>query len=231
MTTRPPQPLDVREAYPLWAAGYDLENPVTMLDLLAVAELSPPVVNRRLLDAACGTGRRLTASSIDAPALAVGLDLSWDMLLAGRGHLPDFARLIQADIRRLPVAPGTMDIIWCRLALSHVRDLRGPYGEFRRVAASGATLIVTDFHPTALRAGHRRTFRGADGVLRAVESHPHTPDAHTAAARAVGFSPTQLREYRVGPQVRPLYEAASYLDRYEEDLGLPLVFGLAYVGQ
>ncbi len=230
MTAHFSQPLEAQEAYRLWAAGYDLENPVTQLDRLAAAELSPPVANLRLLDAACGTGRRMAAHSAGVPALAVGVDLARDMLLAGRGRIPSFSRLIQGDIRRLPLATGTMDVIWCRLALGHVRDLREPYHEFRRVAARGATLIVTDFHPMAQRAGHRRTFRGPDGMLRAVESHPHTPDTHAAAASAAGFSPTELREYRVGPQVRALYEAAGYLERYEKDLGLPLVFGLACVG-
>lgn len=230
MTARSPEPLEAREAYPLWAAGYDLENPVTQLDRLAAAELSPPVANLRLLDAACGTGRRMAAHSAGVPALAVGVDLARDMLLAGRRRIPSFARLIQADIRRLPLATGTMDVIWCRLALSHLRDVHEAYQEFRRVATAGATLIVTDFHPEAQRAGHRRTFRDTRGVLREVESYPHSPDSHADAAHAAGFSPRDLREYRVGPEVRAFYQTAGHLERYEKDLGLPLVFGLACVG-
>ncbi len=109
MTAHFSQPLEAQEAYRLWAAGYDLENPVTQLDRLAAAELSPPVANLRLLDAACGTGRRMAAHSAGVPALAVGVDLARDMLLAGRGRIPSFSRLIQGDIRRLPLATGTMD--------------------------------------------------------------------------------------------------------------------------
>lgn len=230
MTAGSPQAVPAREAYALWAARYDAENPVTLLDGLATAQLTPPLANRRLLDAACGTGRRMTPSPGDVPALAVGVDLARDMLLAGRRRAPDFARLIQADVRDLPVATGTIDVIWCRLALSHLRDIRRAYHEFRRVATPGATLIVTDFHPAAQHAGHRRTFRDPTGVLREVESYPHTPDEHADAARAAGFSPRDLREYRVGPEVRTFYEAAGHLERYEKDLGLPLVFGLACSG-
>lgn len=230
MTAGSPHPLPAGEAYPLWATRYDAENPVTLLDRLAAAELTPPLAHRRLLDAACGTGRRMTPAPGGVPALAIGVDLARDMLLAGRRRVPGFARFIQADVRRLPVATGTMDVIWCRLALSHLRDVHEAYQEFRRVATAGATLIVTDFHPEAQRAGHRRTFRDTRGVLREVESYPHTPHSHADAAHAAGFSPRDLREYRVGPEVRAFYETAGHLERYEKDLGLPLVFGLACMG-
>jgi len=93
-------------------------------------------------------------------------------------------------------------------------------------AALGARLIVTDFHPDALRAGHRRTFRDPRGALREIETHPHTPDAHAAAAQAAGFSSADVREYRVGPLVKTLYEAAGRRAHYDQDVGLPLVFGL-----
>lgn len=221
------RPLEARDAYPLWAARYDAENPVTVLDQLAVAELTPPLAGRRLLDAACGTGRRLATHPSGAPSLAVGADLARDMLRAGRRRVPAYARLLQADVRRLPLGAGTVDVIWCRLALGHLRELRDAYEEFRRVAAAGGTLVVTDFHAAALRAGHRRTFRDAAGRLREVASFAHTPEEHTEAARAAGFSDTTAREYCVGPSVRTWYEEANSLKRYEEDLGLPLVFGLA----
>jgi malonyl-CoA O-methyltransferase len=226
VTRAVPGPLPAREAYALWAAAYDVENPVTRLDRQAVSELTPPVAHRRLLDAGCGTGRRLAALSPGEPALAVGLDLARDMLLAGLAGTPLFARHVQGDVRYLPLADATMDVIWCRLVLGHTSDLRGAYSEFRRVAASGARLIVTDFHPDALRAGHRRTFRDPRGALREIETHPHTPDAHAAAAQAAGFSSADVREYRVGPLVKTLYEAAGRRAHYDQDVGLPLVFGL-----
>jgi len=221
------QPLPAREAYPLWAAGYDVENAVTLLDCLAVSELTPPVAHRRLLDAGCGTGRRLAALSAGMPALSVGVDLARDMLLAGRARAPHLLRLVQGDIRGLPLADAAVDVIWCRLALGHVPDLPQAYQEFRRVAAAGAELIVTDFHPEALRAGHRRTFRDPRGAVREIESHPYTPEGHAAAARAAGFAPRDVREYRVGPEVEALYEAAGHRARYARDKGLPLVFGMA----
>jgi len=223
-------PLPARDAYPLWAARYDAENAVTQLDQMAAADLSPPLSGCRLLDAGCGTGRRIPRPSRQGPAVAVGVDLALDMLRAGRGGA-GFARLVQADVCRLPIAAGTFDVVWCRLALGHVSDLAAAYRELQRVAAAGARLVVTDFHPDALRAGHRRTFRDAAGAVREVASRAYTPEAHAAAGGAAGFQLAQRREYRVGPEVRRFYDEAGCAERYERDLGLALVFGLEFWNQ
>lgn len=71
--------LDVRQAYRLWAPTYS-ENVITFLDEELAAALSPPLTGKRLLDAGCGTGRRLAR---DEAALAVGVDVSSEMLAAG----------------------------------------------------------------------------------------------------------------------------------------------------
>lgn len=223
-----PTPLPVTEAYRLWATRYETETAITSLDQQAAGELTPPLANLRLLDAACGTGWRISRLEGSGPALAVGVDLVREMLALGRRHGPEAARLVLADLRHLPFTSGTFDVVWCRLALSYLPDLGEAYRELRRVADANAQLIVTDFHPQAQRAGHRRTFRDAGGVLREVASQLHTLDAHTDAARAAGFETHDLREYQVGPEVRAFYEAAGQVDRYQRDLGLPLVFGLVF---
>ena len=99
-----------------------------------------------------------------------------------------------------------------------------------RVLRPGGTLVVTDFHPAAARAGHRRTFRDAEGALRAVEHHVHELSEHLEAAAAVGLSAAGRREAEVGPAVEARYGAAGALDRYRADLGLPLVLALAFRG-
>jgi malonyl-CoA O-methyltransferase len=218
--------LPPEEAYRLWAAAYDSENAVTALDQLLVGDLTPPLAGKRLLDAACGTGRRLVGHQ---GAWAIGADRAREMLRVGRRRSPESLRLINADVQHLPVLPGTFDVVWCRLALSHVPDLPGAYREFFRITNPGAWLIVSDFHPAAQRAGHRRTFRDPSGALHAVEYEAHSPATHATAARAAGFSPDSVRELGVGPDVRAFYAAAGMLDRYQEEIGLPLVFAWRFV--
>lgn len=221
-----PAPLPPRDAYRLWAPSYAAETAVSALDDLAVSDLAPAPPARALLDAGCGTARRLPPPG--EGGLVVGVDLVYEMLAAGRrlrnlGH-----RVAAADIRALPFPADNFDTIWCRLVLGHVPDLRPAYQEFFRVSRLGGHLIVTDFHPGAVSAGHARTFRDGRGVLHAVETHPHTSQHHEAAAREAGFRLDRSREWRVGPEVRRFYQEASALERYEQQRGMPLVMALRF---
>src|SRR4030095_2955425 len=73
--------LSVRDAYQRWAPHYDTETAVTILENEMVAGLGVMVEGRRVLDAGCGTGRRLRHTTA---ALAVGVDLSYHMLAQAR---------------------------------------------------------------------------------------------------------------------------------------------------
>src|SRR5690242_4359174 len=99
--------LDPRDAYRLWAPLYEAETAISALDEELASLLSPPADGLRLLDAGCGTGRRIEHCRA---ALAVGIDASPDMLAES-----DFARLAAADVRALPFADASFDLVWCRL--------------------------------------------------------------------------------------------------------------------
>lgn len=215
------EPLPVRAAYRLWAPQYHTENAVTALEDELVQRLTPDLEGRALLDAGCGTGRRLPPDA----ALAVGADLVLDMLAAGTR---DGRLLINADVCALPLRDRTFDVIWCRLVLGHVRDLVHAYRELARMADHDAHLIVTDFHPAAAAAGHTRGFRDARGVPRVVEHHVHDIAQHRAAAERAGWTLHACCDGRVGPAVRIFYERARLTDRYHRDVGLPLVLALSF---
>jgi malonyl-CoA O-methyltransferase len=210
-----------REAYRLWAPLYRHETAISFLDDRLVSELSPATVGARLLDAGCGTGRRLDRASA---ATAVGVDLSIEMLAASdRSH-----RLVAGDLRRLPLAAGSFDLVWCRLAIGHLAEIGAAYGELARVCRPGGTVVVTDFHPDAVAAGHRRTFRDEAGEVREVEHHVHSLESHVAWAALAGLRLRASREGRVGPEIRAFYQAAGREEAYRAQLGLPLVLALAF---
>jgi malonyl-CoA O-methyltransferase len=215
--------LSARAAYPLWAASYDQENVVTTLEDAAVAQLTPSLEGKRILDAACGTARRLRDRG--QPSVRVGVDLVPEMLQQSHGN---GIELITGDVRQLPVVSAAFDVVWCRLAIGHVAELELVYNELARALAPGGTLIVTDFHPAAVAAGHTRSFRNADGELITVDHHVHDRDAHAAAAHAAGLAQRDVSEARIGPTVQHLYAQAGASARYERDLGLPLVLALSY---
>jgi malonyl-CoA O-methyltransferase len=113
--------------------------------------------------------------------------------------------------------------------LGHVPDLDAAYVELARVCARGGRIVVTDFHPDAVEAGHRRTFRGDDGVVREIEHHVHTPREHRRAAARAGLTLVHRFDRAVGDTVRGFYERAGRLDAYEQQRGLAVVLALAYL--
>ena len=229
MSGAPTRALASREGYRLWAPTYDVENPTTVLDEAAIHELTPPLASRALLDVGCGTGRRLQAAGAQGPRCAVGIDLVPEMVRRGKHRAPEL-RLAVADVRALPVGDHRFDVVWCRLVIGHVLELGGVYDELGRATRPGGCVIVTDFHPAAARAGHVRTFRDAQGALHVLQHHVHELPAHRDAAARAGLSFDVGLDLVVGPGVRAFYEAASMLDRYEQQRGLPLVLALRFTG-
>ena len=198
---------------------------ISELVYVAVESLNVDVRNRRLLDVGCGVARRMTQARESGVALAVGVDLTPRMLAEAReGEL-----LAAADVRAIPVADESFDVVWCRLVLGHVPDVDAAYAELARVCARGGRLVVTDFHPDAVEAGHRRTFRGDDGVVREIEHHVHTPREHRRAAARAGLTLVHCFDRVVGETVRGFYERAGRLDAYEQQRGLAVVLALSYV--
>lgn len=215
--------LSPQEAYRLWADTYADETAISFLETELTTDLTPPLADLRLLDAGCGTGRRL--SGVGA-ALAVGVDISPEMLAAGAGNDPCVETMV-ADIRDLPLPARCFDVIWCRLVIGHLPDCAPAYSELGRVADLGARLVVTDFHPAAYAAGHRRTFRRG-GQVHEIEHHVHDLHRHRAAAGAAGWRLREIRQAVIGLAARPFYEKAGRPALYAEHEGLPVVLGLAF---
>lgn len=213
--------LSPREGYRLWAPTYSAETVVTALENEMVTEFNVPVAGGRLLDAACGTGRRLQGTLTN---LAVGIDLTPEMLPHARGD----EYFAGADVRALPFGSEEFDVVWCRLALGHIPTLVDAYHELSRVCRLGGRLVVTDFHTAAVAAGHRRTFRDSVGSVHEIEHHVHTRESHECAARDAGLRLTEVSDAIVGPPVREYYERAGRTVAYHAQVGLPLVLGMVF---
>ncbi|AHG88381.1 Methyltransferase type 11 [Gemmatirosa kalamazoonensis] len=213
--------LPAREGYRLWAPSYEAETVVSFLERRAVEALGVPTARRRLLDVGCGTGRRL--HDADA-ATVVGVDVTPEMLAIAPAQLA----LAAGDVRALPLADASFDVVWCRLVVGHLRELDAAYAELARVCVPGGTVVVTDLAAEAAAAGHRRTFRDASGTVQELEHHVHAAHAHVEAASHAGLALAAHRRAVVDASVEPLYAAAGRLDRFAEQRGLPLVLALAF---
>ena len=212
------------QGYALWAPTYSAETAVSALEASVVASLDLPLDGKRVLDVGCGVARRLAGARGAGASVALGVDLTPAMLAQASGE----PMLAASDVRALPVADGAFDVVWCRLVLGHLPALEQAYAELARVCAPDGIVLVTDFHPAAAAAGHRRTFRDAGGALHELENHVHDVHAHRLAAARAGLSLHDLRDRVVGDTVRGFYERAGRLDMYEAQLGLPLVLALVF---
>ncbi|MGD9339861.1 MAG: malonyl-[acyl-carrier protein] O-methyltransferase BioC [Chromatiales bacterium] len=157
----------VRRSFEMASATYDeaavLQDQVRarMLERLDLVRLNPG----RILDAGSGTG-------LGAAALArryrggkvIALDLAHGMLLAGRARQRLWRRwgMVCGDVAALPLASGSVDMIFCNLVLQWCPDLDLALGEFRRVLAPGGLLMFTTFGPDTLHE-LRAAWSKADG--------------------------------------------------------------------
>ena len=221
--------LNARVAYRLWAPHYDAETAVSQLESETVARLGVETRGRSLLDVGCGTARRLRG--VDAKS-AVGVDLTFEMLTHGhpeeRSDEGPASPLSAADVIALPFASESFDIVWCRLVLGHVHDIRGAYAELSRVCDVGGAVVVSDIASDAIDAGHKRTFRDASGATREVEHFVHSVDAHVEAAGHAGLELARHETGVVGPSIRPFYVDAGREHAYDAQLGLLLVVAMSF---
>jgi malonyl-CoA O-methyltransferase len=213
--------MEPEQAYRLWAPTYSEETAISFLDQELATELLPKLEGKRLLDAGCGTGRRLLRQNT---GLAIGVDLSPEMLRAGTA-----TTVAVADVRALPLRDRTFDVIWCRLVLGHLRDPSPAYREFARVSRYGGMILVTDFHSGAVAAGHRRSFRDQSGRQYAVEHNVHDRNSHVGMAADAGLVIQAEREGLIGPSVEHFYARVGRQDAYERDRGLPVVAAFLFV--
>lgn len=211
-----PSMLSAREAYRLWASSYVEETAISALDEELSQAMLAGLPRTRLLDAGCGIGRR-----IRGVPNAIGIDLSPEMLAAGAA-----TNVIRGDVRQMPFASDQFDMVWCRLVLGHLPDPVLAYREFARTCSPGGYVFVTDFHPDAVTAGHRRTLTDSHGVVHEVEHYVHAD--HVTLAAQAGLALVNRREGMVGPSIQSFYVRGIGLKAYRRDLGLKLLTALLF---
>jgi SAM-dependent methyltransferase len=188
-------PMTIEEGYAQWAPHYDepgnalldAEEPVVreILDALPVGVA---------LDAACGTGRH----SVHLAALGhkvIGVDTTPEMLEIARAKVAtgDFR---EADLRDLPIADDSVDVVVCGVAVSHVPELVPVLAEFARVLRRGGHLVLSDSRGLIgdIAAQHPRT--RPDGTFGYMPAWGRLASDYLAAALPLGFEVRRCEELR-----------------------------------
>ena len=159
----------VRRAFSRAAAGYDAaaalqqEVRTRLLESLAYLDDNVP---RVVLDVGSGTGHAAAAMKKRWPkAQVIALDVALPMLRQAKkqaGWWKPFARVC-ADARALPLAEGSVDVVFSNLCLQWVEDLPAVFAGFRRVLRPGGLLLCSSFGPETL-GELRAAFAEADAV-------------------------------------------------------------------
>jgi malonyl-CoA O-methyltransferase len=162
----------VRRAFSRAARDYDaaavLQREVCqrMLERLDYIKLQPA----RVLDIGSGTGwgtrqlgERYPKAEITALDIAIGmLQVArgtsgwWQKLFAGKRE-----NYLCADVEALPIASGSVEMIWSNLALQWCNDLPATFVELRRALKVDGLLMFSSFGVDTLQE-LRSAFRGVD---------------------------------------------------------------------
>ncbi|HZD99111.1 MAG TPA: methyltransferase domain-containing protein [Micromonosporaceae bacterium] len=110
----------------------------------------------------CGTGRALPAmrDAVGDDGIVIGIDLTPEMLTVASLQSTSQFQLLLADAGQLPLADGSVDVVFAAGLVQHLPDPRAGLVELARVTRRGGRLII--FHPSgraALAARHGRALR------------------------------------------------------------------------
>ena len=174
-------------AYADWSQTYDEpRNPVISTEEPIIREQLSALPTGRALDAACGTGR-LTGVLADLGHDVVAVDASAEMLAKAKAK-GIRAGFVQGELGKLPFATGSVDLVTCTLALTHVTDLHGPILDLGRVVRPGGSLILSDMHPLAVATGAQAFFIRPDGTRGLARNHVHWHSAYVESFRGAGLA-------------------------------------------
>ena len=126
-----------------------------MAERLAYVRLEP----QRLMDVGCATGDGIRDLMVRYPkALPIAADYARPMLAAvgaragwldrWRGKAP---RLLNADVRQLPLAANSLDLVWSNLMLHWLEDPLPAFKELHRTMTVGGLLTFSMLGPDTLK--------------------------------------------------------------------------------
>jgi SAM-dependent methyltransferase len=177
--------LGLDDGYASWSATYDDPNPLIVAEeraLLPILDRATPGI---AVDAATGTGR-VAAYLRSRGHRVLACDLSEQMLRRAIDRL-NRTSVVQADLLDLPVRDGSVDLVTCALALTHVERLSAAFVSFARVVRPGGLAVISDIHPSAVATGAQAFFRREDGSRAVVRNEQHWVSDYVAAGTEAGF--------------------------------------------
>jgi malonyl-CoA O-methyltransferase len=196
------------------SSGLESEVAARMLGRLDYVKLAP----RRILDAASGPPRRSLGRRYPQ-AEVIALDFALGMLRPRRFGFFHKNLSVCADLEQLPLGAGTIDFIWCNMALHWLSDPLEAFREFGRVLAPEGLLMFSTLGPDTLK--ELRAAAGPARVHAFIDMHD-LGDMLLAAGFSAPVMDMELIEidYREGNLLADLRSSGQTSARADRPRGL-----------
>jgi ubiquinone/menaquinone biosynthesis C-methylase UbiE len=123
------------------------------------------------------------------------------------------------------VADSYFDCLITTLTIAHIKNTEEAVYSWARVLKNGGNLIITDFHPTMLTRGGKRSFRHEHGSLSVI-NYIHSLEKLKKIFHKYGFRIIRKEERIVDEEVKLYYDAQNALPVYYRFQGIPIIYGL-----
>jgi ubiquinone/menaquinone biosynthesis C-methylase UbiE len=217
------------KAYDVWSDSYDLQPGNLMLDLdeSIFSRLIKPIdlKNKNIADIGCGTGRHWQKLYEKEPGLVMGFDISPGMLQQLMRKFPNAVTQLTTDNLLKTVPDSFVDCLITTLTIAHIKNIDEAIASWSRILRNDGDLLITDFHPTSLANGGKRSFRHA-GKSLTVTNYIHPLEKVKSIFIKYDLFVVQQEEINVNEDVRPYYESQNALPVYDRFIGIPIIYGL-----
>jgi ubiquinone/menaquinone biosynthesis C-methylase UbiE len=216
-------------AYNLWSENYD-DQPHNLM-LAWDAEIFSDLLNsidirdKILADIGCGTGRHWQKIFDKNPKRVIGLDVSEGMLKKLIQKFPWAETLVLTENKLDELQDGSCDCIMSTLTIAHIQNAKEALNEWNRVLKPGGEMIITDYHPSALAKGGKRTFSYHEKTI-AIKNYVHSIDDIREVTRQLHLQELRLIEKPIDESGKHFYETQNALHVYEKWKGTSVIYGM-----
>ena len=222
---------DSVEAYDIWSKNYDEQPDNLMLDLdeavFTKLLASLPIQNKKVADIGCGTGRHWQKILNLRPAKLTGFDVSSGMLRRLEQKFPEAQTYQITDNLFKDIPSKSYDTIVSTLTVAHIKNIEEALKAWCRIIKNTGDIVITDFHPSTLAYGGKRTFKH-DNSFIAVQNFVHLTSTIKEILLQHNFRLIAQEEMKIDESVKHYYEKQKALHVYESYKDFPIIYGMHF---
>ncbi|MEO8416102.1 MAG: class I SAM-dependent methyltransferase [Ginsengibacter sp.] len=216
-------------AYDLWAENYDNQPNNLMLawdeEIFSALLNSIDLKNKTVTDVGCGTGRHWQKIFDKMPQRFFGYDVSEGMLRKLNEKFPQAETHLLSGNKLSALQDECIDCILSTLTIAHIQNAGQALREWNRVLKPGGVMIITDYHPSVLAKGGKRTFAHHEKTI-AIKNYVHTIGDIKGLAKQLHLQVSRLVEKPIDESAKHFYEAQNAMKVYDAWKGTPVIYGI-----